>query len=57
MREELTNLLQETIDAIQRSGKQTFHVEFVHVNNGYFTWFDFESVAKNINYDNGYGGQ
>lgn len=50
------NLLQETLDDLERNHKTSQDVLFVANNDTFCTWNQFEKVAKNYNYDNGFGG-
>lgn len=52
----LTNLLEETTEALERHGLKPSDV--VRVINGVAScsWEEFSSLASNINYDAGFGG-
>lgn len=52
---EMTNLWQETIDALKRHGKTWADVCFVCGDQYEVT--NFETIARNTNYDDGFGGQ
>jgi hypothetical protein len=49
------NLLDETIDVLLDNGKTVYDVEFVRTNTRCGTWDEFAEIAKDIEYDNGYG--
>ena len=54
----MTNLLQETILTLKDNNKTTTNILWVgSVDFGYFSWQEFAEIAKNTNYDSGYGGQ
>lgn len=50
------NLLQETIERLERNGKSPADVEWVGIKDAtYYSWADFKKQAKHISYDNGFG--
>lgn len=52
----LTNSLKETIECIVSYGKSTDDVKWVGDEYIYFTWNEFVELAKDLNYDPGFGG-
>jgi len=62
------NLLEETLTKLEMNGKSEKDVKWVgDIKSGYInshirsfsgvkTWSEFKKIAKNIDYDNGYGG-
>jgi len=52
---EKTNLLKETLEVLWQHGKKSGDVKWCGTKNGWCTWDEFRSVAKDIEYDNGYG--
>lgn len=50
----MTNLLTETLEALEDCGKCEADVLFCSLG-GYFSFEKFKELAKNINYDSGYG--
>ncbi len=52
----MINLLRETLDELDQNGKETSDVLWVGDDNFKTTWENFEKIAKDCNYDNGYGG-
>ena len=51
-----TNLLDETVEYLKQFGKSATDVVFVGQGKHVGSWLDFENLAKNIIYDNGFGG-
>jgi hypothetical protein len=51
---DVSNLLQETIEVLQKNGKSEAEVLWVGTKEYWFLWEEFKMVA-NFNYDNGYG--
>ena len=49
------NLLKETLEKLQINGKTELDVKWVGNENYYFTWEEFKIIAKNTEYDSGYG--
>lgn len=65
MKREMTNLLSETTEELALNGKSVDEVLWVQIGErGYrnprkaisFTWEQFAALAKDVNYDSGYGG-
>lgn len=52
----MINLLEETIEAIEGSGKKTEDVKWVGTEDKWCTWDDFKQIAD-FEYENGFGGQ
>jgi len=52
---ERTNLLDETLEALKDNNKLETDVLFC-AHKGYFSFEKFKDLAKDINYDSGYGG-
>ncbi len=50
----MTNLLEETIEILENHNKTENDVLFCALD-GYFTFEKFKELARNINYDSGYG--
>lgn len=54
----MTNLLKEVIENLKEEGYTVSDVDWIGISNGNIATFDeFEKLAKNINYDSGYGLQ
>lgn len=53
----MQNLLEETIDMLHHHDKTPSDVKWVGSADGEFSisWFDFEQIAKDVNYDDGFG--
>jgi hypothetical protein len=56
MSKKLTNLLDETIKRIEGYGKTIDDVQWVGDEYIHFTWDEFVELAKNFDYDSGFGG-
>lgn len=52
----MTNLLDETLRELEENGKDTSDVLWVGDSDFKTTWENFEKIAKNCNYNSGYGG-
>lgn len=52
-----TNLLEETLHKLADAGKKPEDVEWVGSPHHHCSWDEFEKVAKDANYDSGYGSQ
>lgn len=52
------NLLKETLNVLERNGKTPADVEWVGSADGMLaiSWKEFAEIAKDVEYDNGYGG-
>lgn len=51
------NLLNETLDCLKILGIDEKDVYGAYDGKSLLNWSDFKKLAKDINYDNGYGGQ
>lgn len=51
-----TNLLKETIQCIESSGKSVDDVQWVGDEYIHFTWDEFVELSKNFNFSSGFGG-
>jgi len=53
------NLLKETLEALKHYNKKESEIIWIGSDNGEYviTWNKFKDIAKNINYNSGYGGQ
>ena len=50
------NLLEETLESLKENNKNPSDVNWVGSESfGWFTWNEFEKIAINIEYNNGYG--
>ena len=52
-----TNLLEETLECMRVFDVGVIDVNYVYVQHRKITWNEFESLAKTIWYDEGYGGR
>jgi hypothetical protein len=55
MKDQLTNLLQETLDALSANEKSPSDVEWVGSDDGWFTWDEFATVAAAADYEAWFG--
>jgi hypothetical protein len=53
--QELTNLLEETVEVLTENGKTPADVQWVGSPAGWFTWEEFVAVAEHANYSAGFG--
>jgi len=53
----MTNLLTETLETLREHGIKEEEIDWVGTRDGKYvaTWEEFKEIAKDINYDNGYG--
>lgn len=51
----MMNLLQETLEVLKENNKKEADVCFVTNGENVFAWEEFCEVAKDINYDDGFG--
>lgn len=56
MTRRIRNLLTETTQIIESSGESINDVQWVGDKYIYFTWDEFVELAKDFNYDSGFGG-
>jgi len=49
------NLLKETLKTLWEHGKNSEDVKWCGTENGWCTWDEFATVARDIEYDSGYG--
>jgi len=59
MREDEVNLLEETLEAIRKSGHTVDDVSWVGSADGKYaiSWEEFEEIAREVDYDSGFGAQ
>lgn len=51
------NLLEETLEDLKLNKKTVSEVDWVGTREYFFTWAEFEKIAKTAEYDSGFGAQ